>query len=97
MSRAFVNEDHEPPRKTGRYVLPDRSDPGFATAAARLLLEAARVSEIDDAEKATGLRWGDPAFSAEVERHREAAIAAGDDRLEIVATRYLRAASTFAR
>lgn len=92
MSRAFVNEDHEPPRRTGSYELPDRGAPGFASAAARILLEAARVSEIDDAEKSTGLRWGDPAFAAEVERMRDQAIAAGDDRLETVATRYLREA-----
>ena len=93
MSRAFVNEDHEPPRRTGDYRLPDPAAPGFAAAAARLLLEAARVSEIDDAEKATGLRWGDPAFAAEVGRIRDAAIESGDDRLETVATRYLREAS----
>jgi hypothetical protein len=92
MSRAFVNEDHEPPRRTGRYELPDRGAPGFADAAARILLEAARVSEIDDAEKATGLRWGDAAFASEVARLREQAIAVGDDRLETVAARYLREA-----
>jgi hypothetical protein len=90
MSRAFVKEDHEPPRRTGRYELPPAGDAGFRMAAGPLLLEAARVSEIDDAEKATGLRWGDPAFSAEVRALLEGAIASGDDRLEMVATRYLR-------
>lgn len=94
MSRAFVNEDHEPPRRTGQYALPPASDAGFAMAAATLLLEAARVSEIDDAEKATGLRWGDPAFSAEVRVLLERAVAAGDDRLETVALRYLRTAAS---
>lgn len=92
MSRAFVNEDHEPPRRTGRYELPDRADPGFAAAAAALLLEAARVSEIDDAEKATGLRWGDPSLVAEVERIRGRAETTGDERLAVVAGRYLREA-----
>ncbi len=91
MSRAFVNEDHEPPRQTGRYELPDRNAPDFAAAAARMLLEAARVSEIDDCERATGLRWADPALAGEVRRILDAAVAAGDDRLEIVAERYLRA------
>lgn len=91
MSRAFVNEDHEPPRRTGDYQLPDRAAPDFAAAAARVLLEAARVSEIADCEAATGLRWGDPAFAAEVEAIRDEAEAADDDRLETVALRYLRA------
>lgn len=93
MSRAFVNEDAEPPRKVGSYELPDASDPGFEAAAARVLLEAARVSEVSDAEAATGLRWGDPRLKAEVERILEAAVSAGDDRLEQVAARYLRAAA----
>lgn len=92
MSRAFVKEDHEPPRRTGRYELPDPADPGFRAAAARLLLEAARVSEVDDAEKATGLRWGDPAFVGEVAAILVRAEASGDDRLATVAQRYLRAA-----
>ena len=90
MSRAFVKEDHEPPRRTGRYELPARDAAEFAAAAARVLLEAARVSEIDDAEKATGLRWGDPAFIPEVEAILARAEADGDDRLETVARRYLR-------
>lgn len=93
MSRAFVNEDHEPPRKTGRYELPDAGDPGFKAAAAALLLEAARVSEISDAELATGLKWGDASLVGEVERIRAGAVSSGDDRLETVAARYLRAAS----
>ncbi|HRN51932.1 MAG TPA: hypothetical protein PK788_00385 [Gemmatimonadaceae bacterium] len=92
MSRAFVKEDHEPPRRTGQYELPPVTDPGFRRAAATLLLEAARVSEIDDAEKATGLRWGDPTFSAEVRTLLDEAVARGDDRLETVARRYLRSA-----
>lgn len=91
MSRAFVNEDHEPPRKTGRYELPDADAPDFPARAARLMLEAARVSEIADFEQATGLRWGDPQFAAAVAAIREEAERAGDDRLEAVASRYLRA------
>jgi hypothetical protein len=94
MSRAFTKEDHEPPRKVGSYELPDRSDPGFNAAAAGLLLEAARVSEVSDAEAATGLRWGDPLLAAEVERIRGLAAHAGDERLVTVAERYLRAAKS---
>lgn len=93
MSRAFVKEDHEPPRRTGAYALPERDAPDFKARSARLLLEAARVSEISDCEAATGLAFGDPAFVAEVEAIRQAAIDAGDDRLETVAERYLRIAS----
>lgn len=92
MSRAFVNEDHEPPRKTGRYELPAADAPDFAARAARLMLEAARVSEIADFEQATGLRWGDTRFAAVVAAIREEAERAGDERLEAVASRYLRAA-----
>ncbi len=92
MSRAFVNEDAGPPRKVGSYELPDPDDPGFDEAAARVLLEAARVSEVADAEAATGLMWGDPRLVPHVRAALEAAIASGDDRLEQVASRYLKKA-----
>ena len=92
MSRAFVNEDHEPPRKRLEIDLPDPDDPGFDAAVARVLLEAARVSEVDDAEEQTGVRWGEPRLVPHVERMLAEAEAAGDDRLEQVAERYLRAA-----
>lgn len=94
MSRAFVNEDAGPPRKVGSYELPDPDDPGFDAAAARVLLEAARVSEVADAEQATGLQWGDPRLVAHVRLILEQAIEDGDDRLEQVASRYLRAAAS---
>jgi hypothetical protein len=90
MSRAFVNEDHELPRKVGSYDLPPVDDPGFEEAAAKLLLEAARVSEVSDAEVATGLRWGDARLVPSVRIALEGARDAGDDRLEQVAERYLR-------
>lgn len=93
MSRAFVNEDHEPPRRTGRYELPGADTPDFAARVARMMLEAARVSEISDFELATGLRWGDPRFAAEVAAIRDEAERSGDDRLELVAARYLREAA----
>lgn len=92
MSRAFVNEDHEPPRKQRSYELPPEDDPGFVAAAASMLLEAARVSEVSDAEEATGVKWGEPRLVPHVERMLAQAIAAGDDRLEQVAERFLREA-----
>lgn len=93
MSRAFVNEDHEPPRRTGRYELPSSDAPDYAVHVARMMLEAARVSEIADFELATGLSWGDARFAAEVTAIRDEAERAGDDRLALVAARYLRALS----
>lgn len=92
MSRAFVNEDHEPPRKRLTFDLPDRTDPGFDGAVARALLEAARVSEVADAEESTGVAWAEPRLVPHVRRILAEAIAAGDDRLEQVAQRYLNAA-----
>lgn len=91
MSRAFVNEDHEPPRKTGRYELPDAAAPDYAQRVARMMLEAARISEISDFELATGIAWADPRFAAEVRAIQAEAETSGDDRLELVASRYLRA------
>jgi hypothetical protein len=42
------------------------------------------------AERATGYYWGEPLLRPYVEEFRAAAEAAGDDRLEQVARRYLR-------
>lgn len=92
MSRAFVKEDHEPPRRTGRYELPPSDAADFESRVARMMLEAARVSEISDFELATGLSWGDPRFADAVRIIRDEAEKSGDDRLEMVAARYLRAA-----
>ena len=92
MSRAFVNEDHEPPRKRMSFDLPGRDDPGFDAAVARALLEAARVSEVAEAEEATGVRWGEPRLLPYVERILGEAVTAKDDRLEQVAERFLRVA-----
>ena len=75
------------PRRT--YGLPERDDPEFDRIAARALLEAARVSETELAERATGYYWGEPrlhAFAAEVLAEAEKA---GDDRLEQLARRFL--------
>lgn len=93
MSRAFVKEDDfEPPPP--EWPLPVRDDPGFDAAAARALLEGARIGETSSAEVATGYTWGTSQLRRHVERILEEAVASGDDRLEQVAERYLRAAGT---
>ena len=55
MSRAFLRDDAEGEMPRRHYDLPARDDPGFDAAAARALLEAARVNETQLAERATGL------------------------------------------
>ena len=72
------------------YDLPSPDDPGFDRAAARALLEAARVGETQLAERATGLYWGEPRLRPYVEELRAEAERIGDERLEQVARRFLR-------
>ena len=45
MSQAFLRDDAEGEMPRRDYALPSRDDPEFDRAAARALLEAARVSE----------------------------------------------------
>jgi hypothetical protein len=90
MSMAFLRDDAEGEMPRRNYDLPERDDPEFDRAAARALLEAARVNETQLAERATGYYWGEPRLRSYVEEFRAAAEAAGDDRLEQVARRYLR-------
>ena len=90
MSRAFVNEDAGGSVPRRDYGLPERDDPAFDSAAAAALLEAARAGETASAEEATGYYWGESRLREHVRRLREAAIAAGDDRLEQLADRFLR-------
>jgi hypothetical protein len=89
MSMAFLRDDAEGEKPRRDYDLPERDDPGFDQAAARALLEAARVNETELAERATGYYWGEPRLRSYVEDIRTAAERAGDDRLEQVARRYL--------
>lgn len=93
MSRAFVNDDDQgpPPRA---WPLPSPDDPGYDAAATTALLEAARIGETSNAEEATGIAWGDPRLRLHVERLRDDAIAASDERLEQVAERYLAVGGT---
>ncbi len=72
------------------YGLPPRDDPDYDRAAAAALLEGARVSETQLAERATGYYWGEPRLKPYVERMLAEAERAGDDRLEQVARRFLR-------
>ena len=90
MSRAFLRDDAEGEMPRRNYALPDRDDPEFDRAAAKALLEAARVSETQLAERATGYYWGEPKLKPYVEEFLAAAQKAGDDRLEQVARRVLR-------
>lgn len=90
MSRAFLKEDTGDsgmPRR--HYGLPPRGAPDFDAAAAAALLEAARAGETASAEQATGYYWGAPKLRPHVQRILERARAAGDERLEQLAERFL--------
>ena len=90
MSRAFLRDDAEGEMPRRHYDLPDRDDPGYDAAAARALLEAARVNETQLAERATGYYWGEPRLKQFVEVILAEAERSNDDRLEQVARRFLR-------
>jgi hypothetical protein len=90
MSRAFVDDDKDDAIPRRNYGLPPRDDPGYDDAAARALLEAARAGETPSAEAATGYYWGEPSLRPHVQRILDEARAAGDDRLEQLAARFLR-------
>lgn len=90
MSRAFLRDDAEGEMPRRNYDLPERDDPGFDRAAARALLEAARVNETQLAERATGYYWGEPRLRPYVEEVLAEAERAQDERLEQVAQRFLR-------
>jgi len=89
MSQAFLRDDAEGEMPRRNYMLPDRDDPEFEPAAARALLEAARVNETQLAERATGCYWGEPRLRPHVEKILAEAEQAKDDRLEQLARRFL--------
>lgn len=89
MSRAFVNEDAGGPEP--RYHLPPRDDPDYDSAAAWALLEGANAGDSLSAEEATGYRWGEPKLKPHVQRILGQAAAEGNERLEELAQRFLRA------
>lgn len=90
MSRAFLRDDAEGEMPRRNYALPERDDPAYDRAAARALLEAARINETQLAERATGYYWGEPKLKPFVEEVLVEAERANDDRLEQVARRFLR-------
>ena len=90
MSRAFLRDDAEGEMPRRNYGLPPRDDPEFDRVAARALLEAARDSETQLAERATGYYWGEPRLKPYVQELLAEAEAAHDDRLEQLARRFLR-------
>jgi hypothetical protein len=90
MSRAFVNEDADAGVPRRDYHLPPRGDLGYDAAAAKALLEAARVGETASAEQATGYFWGEPRLAPHVRDILAAAEREGDERLEQLARRYLK-------
>ena len=89
MSRAFVNEDAEGPKP--RFVLPERDDPGYDEAAAWALIEGAQVGDSYSAQLATGYAWGEPVLRPYVEKIRAIAIERGNERLQQITERFLRA------
>src|SRR5688500_8958762 len=90
MSRAFLRDDAEGEMPRRNYGLPERDDPEFDRVAARALLEAARVSETQLAERATGYYWGEPRLRPYVAELLVEAEASKDERLEQLARRVLR-------
>jgi len=90
MSRAFLRDDAEGEMPRRHYDLPPRDDPQYDAAAARALLEAARVNETQLAERATGYYWGEPLLRPYVEVILAEAERDSDERLEQVARRFLR-------
>ena len=89
MSQAFLRDDAEGEMPRRNYALPERDDPAYDRAAARALLEAARINETQLAERATGFYWGEPSLRPFVEEVLVEAERDGDDRLEQVARRFL--------
>ena len=90
MSMAFLRDDAEGEMPRRNYGLPEREDPEFDRVAARALLEAARVGETQLAERATGYYWGEPKLRPFVQEILAEAEKANDDRLEQLASRFLR-------
>lgn len=90
MSRAFLRDDAEGEMPRRNYGLPPKDDPEYDRIAARALIEAARVSETQLAERATGYFWGEPRLRPYVEELRVEAELSQDERMEQLARRFLR-------
>lgn len=94
MSRAFVKEDDGDVKPRRSFGLPSRRDRSYPAASALALLEAARDGYTEDAEEATGYRWGDPHLKPYVEKLLEKELerdeAEQDRRFIQMARRFLR-------
>ncbi len=90
MAMAFLRDDAEGEMPRRNYGLPPRGDPDYDRVAARALLEAARVSETQLAERATGFYWGEPKLRPHVEAVLVEAERSQDERLAQLARRFLR-------
>lgn len=94
MSRAFVKEDGGDFEPTRTFGLPPVDDPSYDAAATLVLLEAARDGHVDEAERATGYRFGDvhlrPHVRAFLEKELENDDELRDRRFITMAKRWLR-------
>ena len=68
MSRAFVKEDDGDVKPRRSFALPSRGDRSYAAASALVMIEAARDGYTEDAEEATGYKWGDPHLRPHVQK-----------------------------
>jgi hypothetical protein len=89
MSRAFVKEDDS--EREPEFRLPDPDSPYYDEAAAWALIQGADEGDSRSAELATGYRWGDSVLTSHIEKIRDDAEAAGQDRVAQLARRFLRA------
>lgn len=93
MSRAFVKDDDSEVKPRRSFGLPSRRDRSYNAAAALAILEAARDGYVEDAEEATGYRWGDPALQSHVQKLMEKELERPEDeqdrRFIQMARRYL--------
>ena len=89
MSRAFVKEDDS--EQEPEFRLPDPDSPYYDEAAAWALIQGADEGDSRSAERATGYRWGDSVLTSHIEKIRDDAEAAGEDRVAQLARRFLRA------
>ena len=89
MSRAFVKEDDS--EQEPDFRLPDRDSPYYDEAAVWALIQGADEGDSRSAELVTGYRWGDPVLTSHVQKIRDEAEVAGEDRVAQLARRFLRA------
>jgi hypothetical protein len=94
MSRAFVKDDDSEVKPQRHFGLPARNDRSYNAASALALLEAARDGYVEDAEEATGYRWGDVALHKHVEKLMEKELARPEEEQD---RRFIQMARRFLR